>query len=347
MEKMVPETIPLRYEALRSERPDLSFCRVIRQEKGLYQIAGPVGTRQARVSGRFQHDAGTVSDFPAVGDYVTADLSGDPAVIHTVLPRKSVFVRRAAGSARTEQVVAANVDTVFLCMALNNDFNLRRLERYLSVAWDSGATPVVLLTKADLCDDLPGKLALVEGVAAGVDIITVSVLEKGGCQQIAPYLTEGKTLAFVGSSGVGKSTLINTLLGEDRLKTNGLRSDDRGRHTTTHRELILLPGGVTVIDTPGMRELGMWDAEEGLSAAFADIEALSAACRFRNCSHRSEPGCAVRAALERGQLSEARLRSYQKLSAENAFAEDAESCLAAKEKRFKSIAKQNKANRRK
>lgn len=348
MNQIYLEKIPHRYEVYCQEYPDLSVCRVIQQEKGLYQIISAAGTHPARVSGRFQHDAETASDFPAVGDYVMANLNGaDTALIHAVLPRKSVFIRKAAGSAKTEQVVAANVDTVFLCMALNNDFNLRRLERYLSVAWESGATPVVLLTKADLCRDLPTKLAQVECVAAGVNCITVSALESGGCRSIAPYLTAGKTLAFVGSSGVGKSTLINSLLGEDRLKTNGLRNDDKGRHTTTHRELIVLPGGVMVIDTPGMRELGMWDAGEGLSAAFADIEELAQKCRFRNCTHQSEPRCAVRAALERGELSEERVLSWQKLRAENAWSENAEGCLAAKEKKFKRIAKINKANRRK
>ena len=277
-----------------------------------------------------------------------ADLKdADTAVIHTVLPRKSVFLRKAAGSGNTEQVVAANVDTVFLCMALNHDFNLRRLERYLSVAWDSGATPVVLLTKEDLCYDLPKKLALVEGAAVGVDIITVSAMENNGCQAIMPYLIRGNTLAFVGSSGVGKSTLINALLGEDRQKTSGLRSDDKGRHTTTHRELIALPGGVMVVDTPGMRELGMWDAGEGLMTAFADIEALAEECRFRDCTHQTEPHCAVRAAVERGELSEARLLSYQKLRSENAYFEDGESYLAAQEKKFKKIARLNKTNQKK
>ena len=222
------EYVPARYEAFRVESPDLSLCRVASREKGLYWLLGADGTRQARVSGKFQHDAKSASDYPAVGDYVMADLNDDVAIIRRVLPRTSVFLRKAAGIAVSEQVIAANIDNVFLCMSLNSDFNLRRLERYLAVAWDSGATPVVLLTKADLCDNVAAKIAETESVAAGVDIVTTSVLEEGGAR-IAPYLLKGKTLAFVGSSGVGKSTLINALLGEDRLKTNGLRNDGKGR----------------------------------------------------------------------------------------------------------------------
>ena len=222
------EYIPPRYKAFRMESSDLSLCRVALREKGLYWLLGAAGTRQARVSGKFQYDAKSASDYPAVGDYVLADLNDDTAIIRRVLPRTSVFLRKAAGVAVSEQLVAANIDTVFLCMSLNSDFNLRRLERYLAVAWDSGAAPVVLLTKADLCDNVTTKIAETESVAAVVDIITTSVVEEGSTR-IVPYLVKGNTLAFVGSSGVGKSTLINALLGEDRLKTNGLRNDGKGR----------------------------------------------------------------------------------------------------------------------
>ena len=339
--------IPDRYVALGAEYPGLALCRVSLQEKGLYHILSAEGEQPATVSGRFQYVAATVSDYPAVGDYVMADLNGgDTAVIHHVLPRMSVFLRRAAGAAKTEQVVAANVDTVFLCMALNNDFNLRRLERYLTVARESGAAPVVLLTKSDLCGDLPEKLAQAESVAAGADIVSVSAMEDEGYNRLADYLVKGETLAFVGSSGVGKSTLINRLLGEDRLRTNGLRNDDKGRHTTTHRELLILPCGAAVIDTPGMRELGIWNASEGITATFADIEALAEKCRFKNCTHSTEPGCAVRAAIERGELSGERLSSYEKLRKENAYSEDAAGYLAAKEEKFRKIAKINKVHQR-
>lgn len=330
------------------EEEGLIVSRVISQEKDLYSIMTEHGERFAEVSGRFRHQVSAVSDYPAVGDFVMVDpgqYKGN-AVIHHVLPRKSCFLRRAAGDARQEQVVAANIDTLFLCMSLNNDFNLRRLERYLSVAWDSGAIPVVVLTKADLCADPESRLAEVSSIAMGADVLVTTVAEQDGYVQILPYLTEGKTAAFLGSSGVGKSTLINCLLGEKRLDTNGLRNDDKGRHTTTRRQLILLPQGGMVVDTPGMRELGMWDAGEGISQTFADIEELAEQCRFFDCSHTSEPGCAVRRAMEEGKISESRFQSWIKLQAENEYAIDSESYLTAKERKFKEIAKYNKGKRK-
>lgn len=334
------------YEALASEYSDLTLGRIVLQEKGLYHIItmrdGHLSGQPAEVSGKFRFDASVPSDYPAVGDYVMVDTNdGNTAVIHHILHRRSLFLRRAAGTANTEQAVAANIDTVFICMALNNDFNLRRLERYLAAAWESGSVPVVLLTKSDLCSDLDLKLAQVQSAAIGVDILTTSAL-RNELASLLSYMAPGKTVAFVGSSGAGKSTLINRLLGEERLKTGGLRNDDRGRHTTTHRELIILPGGAMVIDTPGMRELGMWDASEGIDTAFADIEELAEECRFSNCTHSGEPGCAVCEALKTGKLSQSRWQSYLKLTAENAYAEDSESYLAAKEKKFKDIAKYNR-----
>lgn len=341
------DELPERYEAICHEFPDLAGCRVTLQERGSYRLMSPSGSLPAQVSGRLHYDATGPLDYPAVGDYVLADLSGgDVAIIHRVLPRTSVFVRKAAGNAKVGQVVAANVDILFVCMALNADFNLRRLERYLSLGWESGATPVVLLTKADLCCDLEERLSLVEDVSIGVDVIAVSAREDDGLKEIEPYLVAGTTLAFVGSSGVGKSTLINALLGEDRIKTGDLRGNDTGRHTTTHRELIVLSGNVVVIDTPGMRELGVWDVGDGISFAFSDIEELARACRFADCTHQTEPGCAVRAALERGDLAPDRLASYLKLKAENAYFENDEAYLATKEKKFKHIAKLNKTNRK-
>ncbi|MGM9522036.1 MAG: ribosome small subunit-dependent GTPase A [Oscillospiraceae bacterium] len=336
-------SIPDRWAVLANQYPEQTVGRITLQEKGMYRLRTAVGEQNALVSGRFQFDAQSPSDYPAVGDYVMADCADpDTAVIHQVLPRRSLFVRKAAGTSKTEQVVAANIDTVFLCMSLNNDFNLRRLERYLAVAWESGADPVVVLTKADLCGDLPQKQREVESIAMGVDILTTSAMESDGYGRIMPYITKGRTVAFVGSSGVGKSTLINRLLGEERLATDGLRKDDKGHHTTTHRELLFLPGGAMVIDTPGMRELGMWDAASGVEQTFGDIEELAARCRFRNCSHSGEPGCAVRAALESGHLDAGRWQSWQKLKNENSYAADSESYLAAKEKKFKEISKINK-----
>ncbi|MCI5564821.1 MAG: ribosome small subunit-dependent GTPase A [Clostridiales bacterium] len=322
--------------------------RVSLQERGVYRVLGANGEQAATLSGKFRRAALSALDYPVVGDYVAVLPNADgAAVIQALLPRRSVFLRRAAGTSRTEQAVAANIDTVLICMALNHDFNLRRLERYLAVVWDSGAKPVVVLTKADLCDCLPERIAQAERTAIGAEVIALSALDGAGCARLSPYLAAGQTLALVGSSGVGKSTLVNYMLGEARLKTGGLRNDDKGRHTTTHREMLVLPGGAVVIDTPGMRELGLWDNETGTAAAFADVEALAAQCRFADCTHRSEPGCAVRAALACGELPRERLEAYERLGAESAYGADAAAYRAAKEQRFRQIAMYNKNNRKK
>ena len=323
-------------------------ARVIAQEKGIYRISNGTDVKPASVSGKYRYEAATVSDYPAVGDYVIAEWPEDDsnAVIRSLFPRKSCFIRKAAGSGKQEQVVAANIDTVFICMSLNNNFNIRRLERYLSLTYDSGATPVVILTKADLCGDVAGKIAEAQSAAPGVDVLAVSSLV-GEYNAVLKYILPGKTVAFLGSSGVGKSTLINKLTGIDLIATREVGNDDKGRHTTTHRELIALENGAFVIDTPGMRELGMWDNDGGIDTAFRDIEALSHACRFSDCSHTTEPGCAVRAALADGTLDGARWESYRKLKTENEFAADSSRYLEAKRTKFKEIAKINKSNRKK
>lgn len=296
----------------------LYLARVTEQHRDLYKVVCEGGELYATVTGRLAYNAGNSADFPAVGDWVMIDRTDDEAgnaVIHHILQRKSVFERKAAGTSRDIQIVAANIDMVFICMSLNADFNLRRLERYLSIGWNSAATPVIVLTKADLCRDLDWYLAEVATVSVGTDVVVCSSMDDDGWEGIRSYLAAGKTYAFIGSSGVGKSTLINRLLGQDILATNEIRADDdKGRHTTTYRQLILLPQGGVVIDTPGMRELHLDSGD--LSRSFEDIEDLASACRYRDCSHGSEPGCAVRQAIEKGELPAERFENYLKLQKE-------------------------------
>jgi ribosome biogenesis GTPase / thiamine phosphate phosphatase len=320
--------------------------RVIIQQRGLYRLATAGGEVGAEISGRLARDA-EAGGYPAAGDWVAADppAGGGPAIIQHVLPRRTAFVRKASGGGGV-QVVAANVDVAFLVASLNADLNPRRLERYLAAAWQSGAAPVVLLTKADLCADVEAAVAEIRSLAVGAPVCAISSVTGEGLEALNAWLTPGRTAVLVGSSGAGKSTLANALLGAERMVTKAIREDDaRGRHTTSHRELILLPGGGLLLDTPGMRELGLWDSDEGLAATFEDIEALAAACKFGDCSHSNEPGCAVRAALEAGELAQDRWRSFQKLGRELAFLESREdpALRAARRRQWVQINKSNRA----
>ncbi len=297
--------------------PNLVIGRICLQYKDLYQAVTCQGEVAAEISGKLRYAATRLSDYPAVGDFVMLDRSDNRngnAIIQHVLTRKSSFERKAVGTENNVQVVAANIDTVFICMALNNDYNLRRLERYLSIAWDSRAIPVVVLTKSDICHNLQEKLTQVASVAIGVDVLVTSAMSEDGYNSIQSYVQPGKTVAFIGSSGVGKSTLINRLAGREVLHTSDIRRDGKGRHTTTRRQLLVIQNGGIVIDTPGMRELGLENVD--LAKAFADIDMLAEQCKFRDCSHQSEPGCAVQKAIQNGSLMEQRLESYLKLKKE-------------------------------
>lgn len=297
--------------------PDSYLARVISQYPGMYDAVTERGVCRAQIAGRLLSGAADPTELPVVGDFVMLDRADDAhgeAIIERVLPRRSAFTRAAAGSAHAAQTVAVNIDVAFVCMALDANYSLRRLERYLSAAWGGGATPVVVLTKADLCGELAARLLEAEAAAPGADVLAVSSWDEASVARVRAYLPSGVTGAFLGSSGVGKSTLINALYGETLHATGETRADGKGRHTTTRRELLPLPGGGVVIDTPGMRELGVETVD--LSKAFAEIDALAAECRFSDCTHTAEPGCAVRRAVEDGTLDAQRLESWRKLARE-------------------------------
>lgn len=271
------------------------------------------------ISGKLRHEAIDQEEFPSVGDWVFVSLRIEEkrATIHKVLPRKSKFSRKVAGVNTREQIVASNIDTIFLVNALNNDFNARRIERYLILAWESGATPVILLSKADLCMDLEEKLRETEKAAMGVPIHVISSVDERGLDELNQYLQPGRTVALLGSSGVGKSTLLNYLAGEEIQETKEVRAyDDRGRHTSTSREMFILDSGAIMIDTPGMRELQLWGGTDGISEAFEDIEELALQCKFSDCKHKKEPGCAIKQAIEDGIIDEKRFKSYVTLQKE-------------------------------
>ncbi len=316
------------------EDDDLVPARIAAQHRGAYLVWSADGERRARAAGRlfYAHEVG--APIPAVGDWVGLR----ETTITSILPRRSAFIRKRAGLGSDEQVLAANVDAAFLLAGLDDDFSLRRLERYITTAWDSGAEPIVVLTKADLCSDVGEAVLEVERVAIGVPVYPVSNVTGIGVEALEPHLRAGRTVVLLGSSGVGKSTLLNRLAGTELMRTAAVAADGTGRHTTTHRELVQLPSGALAIDTPGLRELQFWEGD--LSAAFEDIELLAADCRFRDCAHAREPGCAVMSAVDQGRLELDRLRSWRKLQRElEAIAARTDHRLrVARKKRWKAIA---------
>lgn len=306
------------------EREKAVPARVIAQSRGTWRVSGDFGECSAEAAGRLRLAAEAGADWPAVGDWVAAELQdrGGAAMIREVLPRRSQFVRKLAGKRIAEQVIAANVDTALLVSALDGDFNPRRVERYLVQCWDSGAKPVIVLNKADACEDVQQKLQEMESVSMGVPLCVLSARTGLGFDELGKHLARGETIVLLGSSGVGKSTMVNRLMGHAMQEVRQVRqSDSRGRHTTTVRQIFALPGGALLMDTPGLRELQLWDAEEGILHAFADIDALAWQCRFTNCNHEVEPGCAVLAAILLGTVELERLENWRKLRREMEFLE--------------------------
>lgn len=325
-------------------------ARIITTYRDRYEIVSDKGKGFARLKkGSFYDNPNAI--YPTIGDFVMIEWNsmGDSQIIET-LKRDSSFSRASSSADRNhemhtqhEQLVAANFDYVFIMQSLNDNFNIRRIERYLTLAWESGAIPVIVLTKCDLVDDVESYISEIESVAIGVDVYAISCKAKIGLEKLQKYFKKGNTLVFLGSSGVGKSTLVNTLIGRDVMKTSEIREDDsKGRHTTTNRQLLMLPTGAMVIDTPGMRELGMWNCDDGIDKTFQDVEKYFGTCKFSDCTHTSEPGCKVLEAIKNGELSEERYNAYMKLKNEARYNSDSESYLREKRNKFKEIAKQNR-----
>ena len=322
-------------------------ARITAVHKERYEIVCAEGLTHARLKSSVYFNGGRV-EFPTTGDFVLIDYNpcGD-SLITATLPRKTFFSRRDPTPGGGEQAVAANFDYVFIMQSLNHDFNAKRLERYLTLAWQSGAVPVVVLTKLDLVEDCSEQIREVERHCAGVFVCAVSAKSGSGLDSLSEFIKAGRTLVFLGSSGIGKSTLVNALAGEEIMNVNEIREDDsKGRHTTTHRQLIMLPCGAMIIDTPGMRELGVWDISDGLGQAFEDVERFIAQCRFSDCTHDREPGCAVHAAIESGELPAERWASYTKLADEARATEDAYDLRRRKDEWHKGIAKIQKQRER-
>ena len=325
-------------------------ARIITTYRDRYEIVSDKGKGFARLKkGSFYDNPNAI--YPTIGDFVMIEWNsmGDSQIVET-LKRDSSFSRASSSADRNhemhtqhEQLVAANFDYVFIMQSLNDNFNIRRIERYLTLAWESGAIPVIVLTKCDLVDDVESYISEIESVAIGVDVYAISCKAKIGLEKLQKYFKKGNTLVFLGSSGVGKSTLVNTLIGKEVMKMSEIREDDsKGRHTTTNRQLLMLPTGAMVIDTPGMRELGMWNCDDGIDKTFQDVEKYFGTCKFSDCTHTSEPGCKVLEAIKNGELSEERYNAYMKLKNEARYNSDSESYLREKRNKFKEIAKQNR-----